>query len=198
MFFVCCIVFKIGALTELDSVQQILSPEQQDVFVVQSLTLSFVLSGCVLFSLVLSVVMLVVQMRSERLRIEKEELKTKARRLRLKSNAKEVVVPAIEDRHFHTFLSQQARGGPKPRAQARAAAGGCGRLRAIAWLTSRLCCGVPRSVWGTGQDQMRVVRSRGRIERARAACIQRRVARCDYALTLVRAANNRSSNGCMS
>ena len=108
VFFVCCIVFKIGALTELKSVQAVISVEQQNVFVVPSVVLSFVLLTCIFFSLALSVLMLLVQLRSERLSIEAEERRTKARRLRLKTTMKEVEVPAIEDRHFHTFLSQYA------------------------------------------------------------------------------------------
>lgn len=109
VFFVCCIVFKIGALTELENVQAVISVEQRNVFVVPTAVLSLVLLGCVLFSLALSVVMLFVQLRSERLAIEAEERTTKARRLRLRATMKEVEVPAIEDRHFHTFLSQYER-----------------------------------------------------------------------------------------
>ena len=106
VFFVCCIIFKIGALTELQNVQEIISVEQRSAFVVNSAVLSLVLLGCVLISLALSVVMLFVLLVSERLRIEAEERTTKARRLRLKATMKEVEVPTIEDRHFHTFLSQ--------------------------------------------------------------------------------------------
>ena len=106
VFFVVCIVFQIGSLTELPSVQNVISLEQLNSFVVPSDLLSFVLLACVFLSLALSLVMFAVQLRSERLRMEVEARMTKARRLRVKGSMKEVEVPTIEDNYFHTFLSQ--------------------------------------------------------------------------------------------
>ena len=99
----------IGSLTELQTVQDVISLEQQNSFVVPSAVLTFALLGCVFLSLALSVVMLLVQLRNERMRIEAEARATKARRLRVKGGMAEVAVPALEDKHYHSFLSQSAR-----------------------------------------------------------------------------------------
>ena len=96
-------------LTELKDVWNIISLEQQSVFDLPLDTISSILMVCVLFSLALSLTMLLVQLENERMQMAHEARATKARQLRIKGGMKEVAVPAIEDNCFHLFLSQYAR-----------------------------------------------------------------------------------------
>ena len=90
----------------LEEVVSVISLEQQSLFDVPSALLSFVLIGCLLFSLALSFVMLVVQLGNERARMAREALADQKRRLRYKVGHAECQPPDIAEKHFHTFLSQ--------------------------------------------------------------------------------------------
>ena len=84
-----------SSLTELDTVQDVMSPEQTTMFDVPSLTLSVVLFACVIGSLVVSAAMFVLQLRAERARMLREARANKARRLRILSNGEEVLLPKL-------------------------------------------------------------------------------------------------------
>ena len=94
-----------ASLTELDTVQGVMSPEQTVMFDVPSLTLSVVLFACVVGSLVFSAAMFVVQLQAERARMLREALANKARRLRYRDNDERVAAPPIEPNGYHIFLS---------------------------------------------------------------------------------------------
>jgi flagellar basal body-associated protein FliL len=83
-----------------------MSPEQRRDFSVPSLMLSIVLFLSVIITLAASMSMLVFQLAHERARVAREELASKARRLRSKANGNEVMAPNLEKEDcFHTFLS---------------------------------------------------------------------------------------------
>jgi hypothetical protein len=70
--FLCCIVFKLGTLTEQSSVQAAMSDEQYRDFSIPSTTPSIILSACVLGALVVSSVILVAQLAMARARMRRE------------------------------------------------------------------------------------------------------------------------------
>jgi hypothetical protein len=72
VLFVCCIVFKVGTLTELDRVQAVLSNEQNDDFASSTTTLLVVLVCCVLGAVAMSVVILLAQLAKEQERLRSE------------------------------------------------------------------------------------------------------------------------------
>jgi hypothetical protein len=94
-FFLCCIVFKLGTLTELPSVQAVMTKEQGRDFSIPSATLSAIVAMSVLGVLVVSSVVLVVQLALARARIRREaaaKLPTCAWQL-------------ADDQHYIAFLS---------------------------------------------------------------------------------------------
>jgi len=119
VFFLVCVVFKVGTLTELRSVRAVMSVEQEEDFHVNSLSMSAILFFSVIAALCASFGLMLVQMDLERRRQAAEQRASKARRLRLIGLQTEVLVKDLPDNCFHLFLSH---------------------------------------VWGTGQDQMRIVK----------------------------------------
>jgi hypothetical protein len=70
--------------------------------------LSIALFASVVSALLASFAILVVQLRVERARMEREVRSAKARRLRSRANGAEVMVPSITEglpKFFHVFLS---------------------------------------------------------------------------------------------
>ena len=94
-----------GSVLMLEEVISVISLEQKSLFDVPTALLSFVLIGCLLFSLALSLAMLVAQVRNERERIMREALADKARRLRYKQGDRECEPSDLAEKHWHTFLS---------------------------------------------------------------------------------------------
>jgi len=121
MFFICSYAFKDHELVGLDDIQARLSNEQRDTYVVNQRGLSLLMMGSVLGALLVSVMIFAVKVTVEGVRLRREALSSKARRLRYKSSHVEVSVPEVDHGHYHTFLSH---------------------------------------VWGTGQDQMRIIKQR--------------------------------------
>jgi hypothetical protein len=72
VFFLCCIVFKLGTLTEQPNVQAVISHEQGRDFTVPSLTLSIILFACVLSTLAVSSIVLLVRLARERARAQRD------------------------------------------------------------------------------------------------------------------------------
>ena len=103
--FLCCIIFKIGSLTELDVLKRRMAPEQREAFDVPADYLLVVLVVSVIATLFLSFGLLLKQLAIEQARIAREEKMAKARRLRDKATHGEVEVPPCKEDHYHTFLS---------------------------------------------------------------------------------------------
>jgi hypothetical protein len=85
-----------------------MSEEQKRDFRRNTLALSVGLFVSAVSALVASFFILVVQLRSERARMQREARFGKARRLRNKANGAEVMIPSItqgEPKFFHLFLS---------------------------------------------------------------------------------------------
>ena len=101
----CLMLFKIGSLIELPEVQAVISTEQTKDYHVDSLTLTLVLLGSVVASLVACIVILIGQIRKESARLRQEARTSKARRLRCAADDSEVVAPQLEPKWWHLFLS---------------------------------------------------------------------------------------------
>jgi hypothetical protein len=124
---------------------------QESDFKVHSLALSMTLFCCTLSALACSFVMMLVQLRGERARMERERLAAKARRLRYVDDEKVVHPPEIAADRYHGFLSHVWGTGrallqPKPTPTPQA-------LTQQPLLTAR------SSVHRT-EDQMRIVKQR--------------------------------------
>jgi len=99
MLFLSCLIFKVGTLTEMPEVQEVMSNEQTSALDVPSLSLTILLFASAVFALVLSAALLVVQLALERARIAREASTSKARRLRKKDTGKEVEPPSSHPTH---------------------------------------------------------------------------------------------------
>ena len=107
---------------DLDDIQEKMSREQMNTFVIDSGVLTIIVVGSVILSLIFAGGLFLVQVAAEAKRVRDEAAKSKARRLRYTKDNKEVPAPPLETEDgYHTFLSH---------------------------------------VWGTGQDQMRIVKTR--------------------------------------
>lgn len=99
MLFLCSIIYKLVALTDQEELQEKMSLEQKRRYVVPSLVLSTILfasvAGCLVATAVILAVQLVVDVRE----------RSKLRRLRYEKTGREVVLPPVEERAFHLFLS---------------------------------------------------------------------------------------------
>ena len=89
-----------------------MSIEQQDLYIVNQLTLTAIMLGSTLGSLVLSFILFFVQFTIEGQRLRREALASKARRLRHKADDKAVTAPQLPfssmmpaAKFFHLFLS---------------------------------------------------------------------------------------------
>ena len=139
VLFIASIFYKVAALTELKELQDIMTFEQQEDFVLYTKPLTAVLIMSIISALILSAVIIAMQAGQHALQLELQRRAAKARRLRFRhaptSSGRltrnfsaltygaddEVPPPAVEPGHFHCFFSH---------------------------------------VWGTGQDQMRIVKLR--------------------------------------
>jgi len=121
VIFLCCYAFKDFELVGLPDIDAKLSREQRATYVVDQRLLAVIMFMSVVGSLFISVFLFFMQLAAEGARLRHERSANKARRLRYKVNHHAVLVSALDDRHYHTFLSH---------------------------------------VWGTGQDQMRIVKQR--------------------------------------
>ena len=139
VLFIASIFYKVAALTELKELQDIMTFEQQEDFVLHTKPLTAVLILSIISALILSAVVIAIQAGQHALQLEQQRRTAKARRLRFRSAPvsparlvrgfsavaigadDEVPAPPIDPQGFHCFLSH---------------------------------------VWGTGQDQMRIVKQR--------------------------------------
>jgi hypothetical protein len=72
IFFLCCVVIKVGTLSELPNLQKLLSEEQGRDFKVPTLLLSSVMMMCALMAVMVTFFMFFVQFANERARIRRE------------------------------------------------------------------------------------------------------------------------------
>ncbi len=119
--FLCSIGFKQHELVGTDEIERKMSIEQEEYYIVNPETLTFIMLASVLGAIILSFVLFLIQFAAEGRRLRHEALASKARRLRFKQTNEEVMLNKLAPGCFHAFLSH---------------------------------------VWGTGQDQMRIVKQR--------------------------------------
>ena len=105
--FLCANYFKYSALLDLDDIQDKMSSEQRETFVISDYaTLTWILMLSILTTLIATVGIFVVQLRDEVARARHLVRVAKARRLRHVQSGKEVEAPTLVDgRRFHLFLS---------------------------------------------------------------------------------------------
>lgn len=106
IFFFACILFSITEFMEHEQLQEVISPEQIRNFWLPSGFLTVAIIICVVSAFIVCIFMLVLQLRNERLRLQRDARAARARRLRHKRETKEeVIAPEIPYDHFHIFLS---------------------------------------------------------------------------------------------
>ena len=100
MFFVCSVLYKIDALTSIDDLQAKMSLEQKRIYALSPLTLSYILIGSVLMSIIAMALIVSGQIALEARR------RMKLRRIKYLKTGKEVELTPLEDAQaFHLFLS---------------------------------------------------------------------------------------------
>ena len=82
-----------------------MSPEQEDLYVLDQGTLTAIIIVAVIGSLVGSTLIFAALFTAEGKRIRHEKLTSKANRLRYRSNDEEVAAPSIPVDGYHLFLS---------------------------------------------------------------------------------------------
>ena len=140
VMFLCTIFYKFASLVELPGISDRMSIELKLDYEVQGVLLSAIFIVCVFGALVFSAVLTVEQMRQEREQRLREERAGKARRLRWVDDASEVVInkkPVIPKSTPPSFTPTYKMGA-----------------------VSDLFHIFLSHVWGTGQDQMRIVKTR--------------------------------------
>jgi hypothetical protein len=102
--FLSSIAFKYTVLIDIPDIQSKMSSEQRDLYVLNQELVTVITILSVLGALIASAVIFVLQFFAEQERRRREALASKARRLRYKSNNKEVEAPTIGPDEFHLFL----------------------------------------------------------------------------------------------
>lgn len=154
VFFVCLLVFKVSTFAEQEEVQLVVTAEQRDNFRINSLALTCVLIGAVFSSAAMSVAVLYVQLRRAQLQLSMEARNAKARRLRYVEDDSEVLPPAITEPCYHLLYNDQC---SNPEDQSNKTRGG---TQLLIRSSVRFRAGSLSHCWGTGQDQMRIVKHR--------------------------------------
>ena len=113
--------YKFAALAAVPEVEQKLSDELTEVYVLETTGLTYALAGSVLCAVISAALVINVQFAVEQRRRRLESLAGRARRLRHIMDGTAVDAPPILNGGYHIFLSH---------------------------------------VWGTGQDQMRIIKQR--------------------------------------
>ena len=164
VLFVASTFYKVAALTELQGIKNRMSHELKEDYELSTLTLTFLLVASVVGSLILMAILTVMQAAQHTRDLEQQRRAAKARRLRYTS--------ANDSRGE----ARSSCGDDSESANARAESGSPGRRRSSAATTqARFARGgeviAPTlgdndfhlflsHVWGTGQDQMRVIKQR--------------------------------------
>lgn len=119
--FACCVILKYNSLLYVQMLAEQLSPQEGRKFLLSSNDLGIILLTFVLSAFILSTMVFLYVLYTERVRKLNEDLVSASRRLRSVAASKDIETPLREGFDFHLFLSH---------------------------------------VWGTGQDQMRIVKQR--------------------------------------
>ena len=90
VLFLCDYAFKDAALLDLPDIQQKMSREQKDIYVLNTLVLSFILVGALVGTLLVSLVLFAITYRQERARTRALARSARARRLRYLADDREV------------------------------------------------------------------------------------------------------------
>ena len=104
-FFIISIFYKFAALTDVDVLRGVMSPEQRGDYRPPLIALTAGLTGTSIGAIVIFAVIIFGQWVDD-LRLRRIEDRAKiARRLRYTSNSREVMPPPVEKDRFHIFLS---------------------------------------------------------------------------------------------
>lgn len=101
----CSYAFKEAALIDLDDIQQKMSQEQRELYVVNQGTLTIITVASTIGAIIFSLILFSVQFSIEGARIRREARASRARRLRFVANDKEVRASKMQVGCFHLFLS---------------------------------------------------------------------------------------------
>ena len=106
VLFIACTFYKVNMLTELRSVQDRMSIEQREDFVLSAGVLTFIIVLSVIGTLVLSCVVLAMQVAQRTRDFRRDTANKQLLLLRYVRTNEPVQLPAIQPAHYHLFLSQ--------------------------------------------------------------------------------------------
>eukprot|EP00966_Prymnesium_polylepis_P144681 3341051-Prymnesium_polylepis.2 len=103
--FLCSYAFKVAALTGLEAIQDKMSIEQKDLYVLDQDTLTLIMMCVMIAALLISAVIFVFQFAAEVARAKRDARANRARRLRYVRNGQEVDVPSTKAGEFHLLYA---------------------------------------------------------------------------------------------
>jgi hypothetical protein len=103
--FLCSYAFKDAALTGLEAIQDKMSIEQKDLYVLDQDTLTLIMMCVMIAALLISAVIFVFQFAAEVARAKRDARANRARRLRYVRNGQEVDVPSTKAGEFHLLYA---------------------------------------------------------------------------------------------
>jgi len=141
VLFLTCIFYKVSTLTELHELQARMSHEQREDFVLPAAALTFIITLSIVGSLVLSAILLAFQIVQRRQELKRQQELLKERRLRRVDDDSVVMLgpPSIPEIRPPSLTPA----APRPALSSE---------RSFHIFLSH--------VWGTGQDQMRILKQR--------------------------------------
>ncbi len=107
VIFLCAYAFKEAMLLDLPDIQDKMSLEQLDVYVLNHQTLTFLLLIHVFGAILASAVLFMVQLAHEGRRLAKEARTAKARRLRVLADGSEVIAPKLSTDHLPEWAASK-------------------------------------------------------------------------------------------
>ena len=157
--FVMLYAFKEAALLDLTDIQNKMSQEQRETYVLNYVQLSFILVASVMGALIASFLIFLVQLRVETERAAREARNAKLRRLQYRVSGKEVTISALPDdlngmKFWHVFLSHTC---VSRHAVSLFLATAC---RFLVCIHEPLCVHASACRWVQGQTEMRIVKDR--------------------------------------
>ena len=108
--FLCCYAFKNTELTGLSDIQERMSLEQRDLYIINTQGLSLLVVGSVIGTLIVSALIFAVQLSFEAVRFQRERQASLARRLRYAGGDEAVDPPSLAVDGYHLFLSHTVSG----------------------------------------------------------------------------------------
>lgn len=107
VFFFSCILLKLGLLTDLETIQSVISHNYLKVFSVPSGALTVIMFTSVVLALVVAAFTISAQIRNQQRRAVEASLKQTARRLRWQKDDTEVSPPEIPKNEYHLVTPQR-------------------------------------------------------------------------------------------